>query len=139
MNQSCNNNRNYTISMIENIVVTLVELDLSGSIECETIDKNVMVQDWVNNIQNESIVNTSKDNNDIYIIDLSKIQTNLNKSILPDTEMVNKMSLQESLSYETMLLNIVDKTPSNTNLNVKILFHLKIICNNQIHKFRIFE
>ena len=125
--------------MLKNIVVTLIETDSSRSIECETFNKNQTVQDWVNNIQNEYIVNHDKENKNIEIIDLEKIQSKINRSILPELETINKMSLQESLSYETMLINIMDKTPSNQNLNVKILIHLKIISNNQIHKFRIFE
>jgi hypothetical protein len=38
-----------------------------------------------------------------------------------------------------MLVNIVDTVSSDLNTNVNILLHLKIISNNQMYKFKIFE
>ena len=96
---------------------------------------HIMVQDWVNKIQNENVVINCKDAS----INLKDIETKIKEFTLPSTELINKMSLQESLAYEVMLINIVDNTPTNQNFNIKILFHLKLITNNQIHKFRIFE
>ena len=72
-------------------------------------------------------------------INLVDLQLRVKNFILPDTGFVNTMSLNGTLAYETMIVDIMDKIPHNTILAVNILLHLKIITNNLIHKFRIFE
>jgi hypothetical protein len=121
--------------MLESVVVLTVELDNSSPIAREATLKVKTVQDWINNLKYE----VDMEKYDDFTLKAKKLHDIVKNIKLPSSEYVNNMSLQESIVYETMLLEIVDIIPSNVNLAVEILFHLKIITTNQIHKFRIFE
>jgi hypothetical protein len=130
MNHSQNNNNE------ENFMVS----DNSKTIVFKPKNKKVMVQDWVNNIQYES-----KMEDNIYVnimIDtwkLENLQNNVNNLKFPKIETLNTMTLGQTIAYEAMLVDTLDIIPSNLNLSVEILLHQKIISNNLLYKFKIFE
>ena len=102
-------------------------------------NKKDMTQDWINKNFSEIKIEEIDSQNTNKSINLQKLQDNVDNLILPDIGAINKMSLTETLAYEAMLIEIVDTIPSNITSSVNILLHLKIMSNNQIHKFRIFE
>ena len=138
MSQSLNSNKNHKVSLNKD-ALPLIKLDSSRIIKGIVQSKKDMTQNWINNIFSEIKLEEIESVQSKKSLDLEKLQDSVNKLILPSTEIINNMSLNETLAYETMLINIVDTIPSNISSSVKILLHLKIITNNQIHKFRIFE
>lgn len=130
MNQSHNYNK------AENFKI----LDYSKKIELKPKNRKVMVQDWINNIQDEIKIEDS-----IYVTKMietwknNNLQENVNNLKFPKIETLNSMTLEQTLAYEAMLIKIMDTTTSNLNISVNILLHLKIITNNQMYKFKIFE
>ena len=70
---------------------------------------------------------------------LENLQQNINNFKFPNLETLNNLTLEQTLAYETMLINIVDISHSSLDITVNILYHLKIISNNQMYKFKIFE
>ena len=115
-------------------------LDNSKAIDFKQENKKVMVQNWINKIHNENKVEEKE-----YIYNmveswkLENLQNNVNNLKFPSLEIINSMTLEQTLAYEAMLVNIVDTVSSDLNTNVNILLHLKIISNNQMYKFKIFE
>jgi hypothetical protein len=115
-------------------------LDSSKTIEYKPINKIVMVQDWINNTQNENKIEDK-----LYVTKMieswkyNNLQENVNNFKFPKIETINSMTLEQNLAYEAMLINILDKKPSDLIASVEILLHLKIISNNQMYKFKIFE
>ena len=129
--------KNYTISLLKNIVVTIVSPDISGSSAIvASISKRDMVQNWINSIGNENILVESESNN---YIDFYQLQNDIKNLKFPKIEILQKMSLTENLAYEALLLEISDKESSNVNISVQILYHLKLLTTHQIYKFNIFE
>ena len=115
-------------------------LDSSKTIEYKPINKIVMVQDWINNTQDENKIEDK-----LYVTKMieswkyNNLQENVNNFKFPKIETINSMTLEQNLAYEAMLINILDKKPSDLIASVEILLHLKIISNNQMYKFKIFE
>ena len=133
MNQA---NKSFEVSELEFDVYSSLGLDIKRIIEAEVIYNEMPIKNWVNNMISGSETKNIEFESSISLIDL---QLRVNNFVLPDTSFVNKMSLKGTFAYETMIVNIMDKIPNNTILAVNILLHLKIINNNLIHKFRIFE
>jgi hypothetical protein len=121
-------------------IINSVVLDNSNIIELKQQNKKLMVQNWINNIQFE---NKFDDNDYVHNMieswKLENLQENIKNLKFPSIKTVNSMNLKQSLAYEAMLVEIVDKVPSELNTSVNILLHLKIISNNQLYKFKIFE
>ena len=115
-------------------------LDSSKTKEYKPINKIVMVQDWINNTQDENKIEDK-----LYVTKMieswkyNNLQENVNNFKFPKIETINSMTLEQNLAYEAMLINILDKKPSDLIASVEILLHLKIISNNQMYKFKIFE
>jgi hypothetical protein len=132
MNHSISKSYNYVISMLSKMVVSSLTSDSSEVKIGEPINKKEMIQNWINNSKTKM---ENKNSNKEF---LNHLQNKVNNYNLPSLELINVMSLEEIITYEAMLVDIVDIIPSNLNLTVKILMHLKIITNHQIHKFNIF-
>ena len=115
-------------------------LDNSIKIELKPRNKKVMVQDWINKNHNKNeCEEETYINNIVESWKLENLQENVNNYKFPSVGTLNDMTLKQTLAYEAMLINILDITPSNVDTSVNILYHLKIISNNQLYKFRIFE
>ena len=114
--------------------------DYSKTIVLKPLNKKLMVQHWINKTQIETKVEDNKYVNEmIESWKLINLQNNVNNLKLPKLETVNSMTLEQNVAYEAMLVNIWDIKPSDLNTSVEILLHLKIITNNQMYKFKIFE
>lgn len=115
-------------------------LDYSKKIESKPVNKKVMVQDWLNKNQNENELDgNSYIHKMIETWKLKNLQDNIINNKFPSIGTLNSLTLEQTVAYEAMLINIMDKKPSSLNTSVEILLHLKIISNNQMYKFRIFE
>ena len=115
-------------------------LDSSKTLESKPMNKKVRVQDWINDIQSENnIEDTIFVTNMIESWKYDNLQEKVNNFKFPRIETINSMTLEQNLAYEALLLNILDTKPSELNSSVEILLHLKIISNNQMYKFKIFE
>ena len=115
-------------------------LDYSKKIESKPVNKKVMVQDWLNKNQNENELDgNSYIHKMIETWKLKNLQDNIINNKFPSIGTINSLTLEQTVAYEAMLINIMDKKPSSLNTSVEILLHLKIISNNQMYKFRIFE
>ena len=115
-------------------------LDNSIKIELKPRNKKVMVQDWINKNHNKNeCEEETYINNIVESWKLENLQENVNNLKFPSIGTINSMTLKQNLAYEAMLVNILYKIPSNLNTSVEILYHLKIISNNQVYKFKIFE
>jgi hypothetical protein len=139
MSNSNNNNNNYIISLLKKVVLSSIVTDSSVTIEQEPRSKTELVQEWINNIKTNIKMEENENHKISGEISLNRLQTKVNNFDLPSLELVNIMSLQENIAYEAMLVDILDIIPSNLNITVKILLHLKIITNHQMYKFNIFE
>jgi hypothetical protein len=125
----------------DNINTMLEALDYSRAADMRLIIdqkcKDCGIQEWVNNLKLQSeLVKSAKSKRKNF---LKELQTNLYSNILPELEVVNKMSLIDITAYEAMLVNKMYNNKLSCNLNVNLLFHLKIINNHLIYKFKIFE
>ena len=115
-------------------------LDSSKTLESKPMNKKVRVQDWINDIHSENnIEDTIFVTNMIESWKYDNLQEKVNNFKFPRIETINSMTLEQNLVYEALLLNILDTKPSKLNSSVEILLHLKIISNNQMYKFKIFE
>ena len=112
--------------------------DFSATLEDKPLGNTLKIQNWLNNSEIKYEDQTYI-NNMIYSWKINNLQIKVEKFTLPRLETINSWSLEMTLAYEAMLVDILDKIPSNLIIAVEILLHLKIIANNQIHKFRIFE
>ena len=109
-----------------------------ATLDNKPIKNKMKVQNWLDNSENK-YEESYYVNKMIYSWKLKNLQENVKNFKLPNVETINSWSLKMTVAYEAMLVEIVDKLPSNLTLAVEILLHLKIIENNQIHKFKIFE
>ena len=137
---SQNNNNNYIISLVDNVIVTIRELNFFNSNFVTVTDNRLeATQNWVNNISDLTILEEFINSPFIETINLELLKSELDNFRLPSFDVVHQMSLLELTEYEVMLLEFMDKIPSNVHISVNILLHLKIIHNHLIYKFKLFE
>ena len=137
---SQNNNNNYIISLVDNVIVTIRELNFFNSNFVTVTDNRLeATQNWVNNISDLTILEEFINSPFIETINLELLKLELDNFRLPSFDVVHQMSLLELTEYEVMLLEFMDKIPSNVHISVNILLHLKIIHNHLIYKFKLFE
>ena len=117
----------------ESIETMLKAIDFSEANNLESIIEQqctvCRIQDWVNNLQPENILN----------INLEDLHRKVEQLILPELDLVHKMSLNDIVAYEAILVDTLDNIPLNHNLSSLYLLHLKIIKTHLMYKFNIFE
>jgi hypothetical protein len=134
------NSGNYIISLINNVVETIIGLDFSNSDVVNITNYSLEdTQNWVNNISENVILEDLVNYNIVDTIDLKFLKSEVFNFRLPSINVIHNMSLLELTEYEVILIDFMDNDTFNVHLNVNILLHLKIITNHFIYKFNIFQ
>ena len=134
------NSGNYIISLINNVVETIIGLDFSNSDVVNITNYSLEdTQNWVNNISENVILEDLVNYNIVDTIDLKFLKSEVFNFRLPSINVIHNMSLLELTEYEVILIDFMDNDTFNVHLNVNILLHLKIITNHLIYKFNIFQ